>query len=88
MPVNMSMTPVVTWSNFCSARGVAPVKASTVWLAIHSPMAGGCMNGAVSVVGMNSPKRPARKTGVQVVMATGKAACTKARPTRAGFITL
>ncbi len=45
----------------------------------------GCMKGRVRVVGMNSVKRPAMKAGVQVVMATGKAACTKARPTSAGL---
>ena len=46
------------------------------------------MNGGVSVDGISSVNRPGAKAGVQVVMATGKAAWTKARPTRAGFMTL
>ena len=46
------------------------------------------MKGAVRVEGISSANRPGAKAGVQVVMATGKAAWTKARPTSAGFITL
>ena len=74
--------------NFCSASGVAPLKPSIPSPAIHSFTATGCMKGAVKVDGKNSVNRPGAKAGVQVVIATGKAACTKARPIRAGFITL
>ncbi len=61
MPVNISLTPVVICSNFCSASGVAPVKASAEPAAIQAPMSGGCMKGTVRVVGMNSPKRSRQK---------------------------
>ena len=67
---------------------MAPVQASIESPAIQSATGTGCMKGAVRVDGISSMKRPGAKAGVQVVMATGKAAWTKARPTRAGFITL
>ena len=46
------------------------------------------MKGKVSVEGINSIKRPGKKAGVHVDMATGNAACTNARPASAGFNTL
>ena len=82
------MIGVSTCWNFRIASGVAPVQPSMFRLAIQASTGIGCMKGGVRVEGMISVKRPGAKAGVQVVMATGKAACTKARPTRAGFMTL
>jgi len=87
-PASRSSVSVARCSNFCSASGVAPVKPSIACSRTHSEVSAGDMNGSARVEGMNSMNRPGAKAGVQVVMATGKAACTKARPTRAGFITL
>ncbi len=67
---------------------MAPVNPSTAawWIQASSP--GGVVKGAVKLVGMKLVKRCGANAGVQVVIAVGKAAWTKARPTRAGFMTL
>src|SRR3989339_674198 len=66
---------VVWWLNFIAARGVAPLTASTM----------GLRKGAARVEEAQYWKRSGAKASDQVVIATGKEACKKARPTRAGL---
>src|SRR5512143_3041765 len=87
-PLSRSCADAVTFSNFQRASGVAPVKASTLCCLIQSATSGGIIKGAASVLGMTSLKRCGANAGTQVVMATGNAACTNARPTSAGLNTL
>ena len=60
---------------------MAPLSASTPTGSERS----GRANGAVNVEAGSCPKRPARKGGENVVIATGKAACRNARPISAGL---
>lgn len=68
----------MTCSNLNAASGVAPV----------NPSVAGFVNGKVNVAAEKVVKRSGKKAGYQVVMATGNAACSTARPTKAGLNTL
>src|SRR3989339_1704534 len=87
LPLRKSLGVARMFSNFQRANGVAPVKPAIADFA-QAETSGGCISGTVNVVGPNSKKRFGANAGTQVVMAAGNAACTKARPTSAGFMTL